>query len=210
MQKIDVLLELARSVGLYGTGQFTTQGLAEKLDVSQQTVSNTLRKLEEEKLIARAATYSGTEISITGHGREYLGSYVERIQKLMKSPGFLKGRVFTGMQEGGFYISQNRYRKQFVDKLGIDPYPGTLNLRVDPLKRKMFLQKKTPMNIEGFVSRNRTFGRLKCYMADVHGIKSAITVPERTHYTEDTVELISNKNLRKALKLKDGSKVTIQ
>jgi len=34
-------------------------------------------------------------------------------------------------------------------------------------------------------------------------------IPERTHYPEDIIEIISPNNLREKLKLKDGSKITV-
>ena len=42
----------------------------------------------------------------------------------------LEGTVFTGLGEGAYYISKEAYRKQFTEKLGFEPYPGTLNLKL--------------------------------------------------------------------------------
>jgi riboflavin kinase len=42
--------------------------------------------------------------------------------------------------EGGFYVSLAEYKEWFRRYLGFDPYPGTLNLRLEPesiAKRKL-------------------------------------------------------------------------
>ena len=48
----------------------------------------------------------------------------------------LTGRVKSGLGEGRYYMSQKGYRAQFAKRLGIDPYPGTLNLRLSRAERK--------------------------------------------------------------------------
>ncbi|RME49670.1 MAG: DUF120 domain-containing protein, partial [Chloroflexi bacterium] len=40
----------------------------------------------------------------------------------------LRGRVVTGQGEGARFTQLPWVRAQFVDRLGIDPHPGTLNL----------------------------------------------------------------------------------
>ncbi|MFW6304206.1 MAG: DUF120 domain-containing protein, partial [Candidatus Saliniplasma sp.] len=43
----------------------------------------------------------------------------------------LNGEVVSGREEGQYFLSKDRYREQFIDKAGIDPYEGTLNVRLD-------------------------------------------------------------------------------
>ena len=43
----------------------------------------------------------------------------------------LEGTVFTGLGEGAYYIAKERLsQKQIVEKLGFEPYPGTLKLEI--------------------------------------------------------------------------------
>jgi CTP-dependent riboflavin kinase len=42
----------------------------------------------------------------------------------------LEGTVFTGLGEGAYYISKETYLKQLTEKLGFEPYLGTLNLKL--------------------------------------------------------------------------------
>ena len=58
----------------------------------------------------------------------------------------LAGRVFTGQGEGKKYVSLSWVKHQIKEKLGFDPYPGTLNLRLDEenAKHRVVLERKTP------------------------------------------------------------------
>ncbi|HXV99308.1 MAG TPA: DUF120 domain-containing protein, partial [Anaerolineae bacterium] len=42
----------------------------------------------------------------------------------------LSGQVVTGLGQGAGFTQLDWAREQFIEKLGIDPYPGTLNLRL--------------------------------------------------------------------------------
>jgi riboflavin kinase, archaea type len=209
METIDLLLEIAQKAGLYESSDFKTGIIAKKLNVSQQTISNGLKELENKGLIKREPFYLGITVSISEQGRFFLQSYRERIGLLFQKLNSLEGVVFSGLGEGSFYINQKEYKNQFKEKLGITPFPGTLNIKVDPLSAKRFLLEKKTIIIEGFKSKNRTFGALRAYPVKINNIFCAIIMPERTHYSSDTIELISEIQLRKKLKLKDGDKIKI-
>ena len=116
----------------------------------------------------------------------------------------LKGKIVTGLGEGQYYISREGYRKQFNLKLGFDPSPGTLNLKL----AEPFPQAEADfIKIEGFVDENGTFGGCKCYRVMIGDIKGAIVRPERSSYPPDLVEVIAPVHLRKALNLKDGDEL---
>lgn len=118
----------------------------------------------------------------------------------------LKGKIATGLGEGQYYISRDEYRKQFNLKLGFDPSPGTLNLKL----AKPFPQMKAnSINIEGFKDENGTFGGCKCYRVMIGSIKGAIVRPERSNYLPDLVEVIAPVHLRTALNLKDGDELEL-
>ena len=60
----------------------------------------------------------------------------------------LKGKIVTGLGKGQYYISRDGYRTQFNLKLGFDPSPGTLNLKL----AEPFLQPEADsIKIEGFI-----------------------------------------------------------
>ena len=39
-------------------------------------------------------------------------------------------KIVSGMGEGAYYMSLKGYRNQFIEKLGYEPYPGTLNVKL--------------------------------------------------------------------------------
>jgi riboflavin kinase len=126
----------------------------------------------------------------------------------------LEGTVFTGLGEGAYYISKEYYMKQFIEKLGFDPFPGTLNLKLTTeydLKTKSELESYPAVEIQGFKNEDRTFGLVKCYPAKIgNKIKGALVLALRSHYDASVLEIIAPVCLRKQLNLKDGNKVKVE
>ena len=117
---------------------------------------------------------------------------------------FIRGRVVTGLGEGRYYLSREGYRKQFKQKLGFDPYPGTLNLK---LSEPFCQSSEGSIEIEGFNDEGRAFGGCRCYLLMIRDVRCAAVRPERSRYPPDLVEIIAPVNLRKALGLYDGDTV---
>jgi riboflavin kinase len=195
---------------------FTTTELAKLLGASQQTASRHLIELEKMALIHRVRLGRRESIKITAGGVKHLDNMfltLKRAFDLKKTETVFEGTLFSGMGEGAYYISQSRYRDQFVSKLGFDPYPGTLNLRVrkEDQEEVRLLEASPFILIEGFTDGNRSFGPAKCFRGTIaEKVDSALIVPVRTHYSGDVVELISKEYLRKLLQLKDGDTVKVR
>jgi riboflavin kinase, archaea type len=120
----------------------------------------------------------------------------------------IKGNIVSGMGKGTYFMSQEFYIHQFQEKLHFKPYVGTLNIK---LEKK---QRNTLINISkekfGLVEGEGKFGDVKFIKAVLNNdISGALVFPAKTEHTEDVLEFISNKNLRKSLKLKDGDQVSI-
>jgi len=193
-----------------------TNELAEILGKSQQSASLYLSKLEKEGYIQRVIEREGTSVKLTQKGVDLLVTvYLLLRNELEESPTTInmEGKVFSGLGEGAYYMSLQGYREQFVKKLGFDPYPGTLNVRLDSRyvkeREKLNEYRNFGIKIEGFSNGVRTYGSLWCFHAFVEGIRGAVVIIERTHYDIDVVEIISQYNLRKELNLKDGDRVKI-
>jgi len=121
---------------------------------------------------------------------------------------FFKGKVVSGLGEGRYYTEQDYYKKQFNKKIGFYPYPGTLNIEIEYIEKNKLrhLRKYDSIVIEGFEDKNRTFGGVRCFKAEVGKIPSALVLPLRSHYS-NILEFISKYYLRDKLKLKDGDTV---
>jgi riboflavin kinase, archaea type len=209
MHDIELLLWIAEK-SAFGKISITTSAAAKELSISQQSASRLLAGIQEKGLIERQAKISGTDIRITAKGRDFLQNYHSRLASVLERKAKLAGTLLTGSGEGKFYITQPGYKKQFIEKLNIDPFPGTLNLRVDQNMLQQYLSSKKPIAISGFNTNKRTFGSLRAYFVRIGRIPAALIIPERTHHSNDIIELISEKGLRKALNLKDGSKVLVE
>jgi riboflavin kinase len=200
------------------TAKISTEYLAGKLGISQQTASRHLIELERKKWIQRTITPEGSLIKIAEAGRKKIQQLYSNLRFLIEAtypPSVtLEGTVFTGLGEGAYYISKDIYRKQFIEKLGFDPYPGTLNLKLTTdydLKTRTELETYPAIEIEGFKNENRTFGVVKCYPAMIDNkAKGALVLALRSHYDTSVLEVIASVCLRKQLSLKDGLKVKVE
>jgi riboflavin kinase len=212
------LLKLAEMGAHRRTAKISTEYLAQKLGTSQQTASRYLIELERKGWIKRTITHDGCLIRIDAAGTAELQKLYSNLRFLMEAaypPSVtLEGTVFMGLGEGAYYITKEHYRKQFIEKLGFDPYPGTLNVKLTSdydIKTRTELEAYPAVEIEGFKSEDRTFGLVKCYPVMVDNkVKGAMISALRTHYDVSVIEIIAPVCLRKHLNLKDGSKVKIE
>jgi riboflavin kinase len=89
--------------------------------------------LERKSWIQRN-TPDGSLIKIEEEGTKELQKLHSELKVLMEKsypPSVtLEGTVFTGLGEGAYYVTKEHYRQQIVEKLGFEPYPGTLNLKL--------------------------------------------------------------------------------
>ena len=212
------LLALAEEGTCTQEVEITTSDLARKIGSSQQTASRHLIELEKAGLITRAVTRRGCRIRLTEQGIGVLRDVYTSLKKALEPalPTYLviKGTVFTGLGEGAYYVTREGYRRQFVEKLGFEPYPGTLNLRItDPesLRARRELDYYPGIEIKGFEAEGRTFGAGKCFRALVNDeIEAAVVIAYRSHYGPSVLEVISPVYLRGKLGLEDGDEVKVK
>lgn len=181
---------------------------ASSLGTSPQTAARRLSDLEDEGYIARVVTSEGQKVRITDKGIMRLQQEYHEYRKVFEEPRgiVVRGRITTGLGEGQYYISLEGYRRQFNQKLGFDPFPGTLNVK---LGEPFVPPEQDAIKVEGFRDDNRTFGGCKCYKVSIRGIRCAIIRPDRTSYSPTLVEIIAPVNLRKSLGVTDGDEVEV-
>ena len=200
------------------TAKISTEYLAGKLRISQQTASRHLIELERKNWIQREITPEGSLIRIDEQGTKELQKLYSGLKVLMEKaypPSVtLEGTVFTGLGEGAYYTSKEHYRKQFTEKLGFEPYPGTLNVKLGSdydIRTRREIESYPAVEIAGFKGEDRTFGLVKCYPAVIDNkVKGALITALRSHYDVSVLEIIAPVCLRKALNLKDGVKVKVE
>jgi len=212
------LYKLAELGASSRTVKVSTEYLAEKIGSSQQTASRHLISLEKMGWIKRTITPDGCLIKITSLGVSELKKLYAELRLIFESeypPSItMEGILFSGLGEGAYYMNKDGYRKQFMEKLGFDPYPGTLNIKLTTeYDNKVLSELETypAVELEGFQDEDRTFGNVKCYPAVINNrVKGAVIYAMRSHYGSSVLEIVSPVFIRNALKLKDGNKVKVE
>ena len=212
---IWTLIDLYQRGGAGKPLQLSTEDLGLVLGLSQQGVSKHLLMLERDGLIVRRRSGRRSGILVTKAGADRVVGVYSRLKTAVEGrAGVLDfhGTLFTGLGEGGYYISLAGYRRQFVKLLGFDPFPGTLNLTIGPgeIALRKQLNFLDAFELTGFSQGGRSYGPAKCFRARVESKYDAgALIIERTHHGEAVLELISPLNLRKTLSLKDGDQVLV-
>jgi riboflavin kinase len=211
MRELKILLSLGKRGALENEIAITTTELADELKIPQQTVSRILIKLIKKGLITSKRGIRSYIITITSKGKELLNDLDITLDEIFEKTKevIISGKVVDGLRDGRYYLSQKEYKKNISEKLGFEPYPGTLNIKLDNHKIKEILQKMSGIEIEGFKKDDRIFGSIKCFKSKIKGTDVSIIIPERSHYGSDVLEIISSFNLRKKLKLKNGDEVVV-
>ncbi|MGQ9788462.1 MAG: DUF120 domain-containing protein [Candidatus Hadarchaeaceae archaeon] len=211
---IELLMHLAHEGATNEEIMLSSGALAKHFGVSKQTINRKLGELEGRSLISRRVEPRGQFIRITPAGVSTLRAMHQELEKILKKEPTkitLTGKVVTGMGEGSYYVGHPGYSEQFKRELGFQPYPGTLDIKLDrvSLELRETLVRLPSKQASGFRTSERTFGPVKLFPSKVKGEKVAVVIPTRTHHT-DILEVIAPHNLRKIIGLKDGDQVEVE
>jgi riboflavin kinase len=199
--------------------EVTTTDLGKDIKRSQQAASRHLLDLETAGFIERLKKGQKFRIKITGRGYSEVESLFSILKAAMESAPFtidFEGIVVSGMGEGAYYMSLDGYRKQFKERLGFEPYPGTLNVKlVDQIfmNAKREIDKYNSVFIDGFSDSTRTYGWVKCYIANINNgaiNNAAVLILERTHYDESMLEVIAPVSLKDSAGIHNGDKINLK
>ena len=121
----------------------------------------------------------------------------------------LSGTVVTGQGRGSAFTAVPWARERLRALLGDDPWPGTLNLRIDDpasLARWKALAARPGSRLS---SPGGGACDARAYAALVGALPVLIVVPEVPGYPENQVELVAGRPLRSQLGLADGDSVAV-
>ncbi|PUA34132.1 MAG: hypothetical protein B9J98_01775 [Candidatus Terraquivivens tikiterensis] len=213
--KESILIFLAEGAAFAREVKITTSMLAKQVEVSQQTASRLLIQLEREGYVTRRIVGKETYVRLTEKGvNELIGLYA-RLKGIFERPVkiTLEGRVFSGLGEGAYYIGLPGYYNQLKERLGFEPFLGTLNVRLSSsasIEGRLLLERVADIVIEGFKDEKRSYGGAKCVKAVFNDVdECAILFIERTHHDASVIEVVSPYKLRERYGLKDGDKVRL-
>lgn len=191
----------------------SSRELGDALEMSQQSASKRILELLDEKYIVRDLGARRQRIRLTQKGVDELKKEYNEYRRIFELTDHvtIHGTVASGMGEGGYYICQEKYVKQFKSKLGFIPFEGTLNVVVDDedVSKLEVIRSIAGHTINGFNSDGRSFGNVIAYNAKIRNIDCAIVVPERSHYV-NIIEIICQYHLRRTLSLNDGDHVDVK
>jgi riboflavin kinase len=206
---MDELLILLLRKGAYSRPlKLTTGELGTLAGMSQQNASRKLARLGKDGYLERGKD----GIRLTKKAYDESAALFTSLKAIFEGGRIeMEGTIVRGLGEGSFYMSLPGYKKAIKEKLGFDPFPGTLNIRLDgdlAWKRQQLLESE-PIVIPGFRGKGRTFGDLFAYRCRLGGKDGAIIVPLRTHHGPDILETIFSFNAKKEFGKKDGDRVKV-
>jgi riboflavin kinase len=208
------LYTLANKGAIHSKTTITTRELGEVLNVSQQTASRRIAQCVELGYLSRVHTADGMLIQISDKGREELLYVLSNLEIAFTPPEDeikIEGCIVTGLGEGAYYVEV--YASKLKAALGFEPHLGTLNVKItdDESRKAVGRMKNTPpLVLSGFTHKGRTFGDVICYRVKVNKtIEAAVVIAQRTHHSEEILEVVAPVNIRDALGLEDDDKVTM-
>ena len=219
LQHVFTMTDLLRRGAQYNFIELTTSDLGKNIKKSQQAASRHLLDLENAGYIERLRKGQTFRIKITNRGYSEIKSLYSTLKSAIEVTPFtihFEGIVVSGMGEGAYYMALEGYRKQFKEKLGFEPYPGTLNVKlVDQvfMNARRDIGKYPSVFIDGFSDDTRTYGWVKCYKAEINKAainNAAALVLERTHYDDSMLELIAPISLKESIGIQNGDKISVK
>jgi phosphoglycolate phosphatase len=122
----------------------------------------------------------------------------------------IKGRVVDGLGRGAAFTSLPWARRQFVDRAGVEPFPGTLNLRIEDASDLEGWSRVSAAALQRIVPPAGQGCEARCLHVRVAGrVPALVVVPEVSGYPSDQVEIVAAIGLRDTLGVQPGDEVEI-
>ena len=122
----------------------------------------------------------------------------------------LSGVIVSGVGQAAYFTGLDWVRKQCAEKLHFEPYPGTLNIRVDENCLGLLAAWQQLPAIE-LPSPDPAFCNARTLPAFLSNLRVAILIPEESVniHGRHILELIAPVNLKETLSLRDGDRVVL-
>lgn len=195
--------------------------LTDRLDLPREAALRTLRRLREAGYLTPdgGGEGRGEGVRVTDAGRVLLAREYADYCRLFDSAASLRlaGAVTEGVGAASGFVSLGGYVEQFRERLGYEPFHGTLNVAVDEGSRAdgYRLEAREGVRVDGWESDGRTYGGVTCHpvtveTADGRTYEPAhVIVPDRTRHDASELEILAPDRLRDELGLRDGDAVIV-
>ena len=126
----------------------------------------------------------------------------------------LRGPLLDGLGEGQRFMAIDWVRQRFRALLGIDPHPGTVNVRLEAEEQRAALARlRSAPGI--LIPPEPGFCAATAYHATIlgpagrAGLPAALVIPHVPGYPQDQIELVAAVHVRAALGLQTGDLLTV-
>ena len=129
----------------------------------------------------------------------------------------VKGVVFSDLGRAGAFLGVDWVRNAVRERIGFEPYPGTLNMRAHGADLGRWEQVRRHGAKIGLPSPDPAFCNAFLFTGFVKGWESApgsrervaVVVPEVKDYPGDKLEIIAAVSLKQTRAVRDGDELTV-
>ncbi len=129
----------------------------------------------------------------------------------------VKGVVFSDLGQAGAFLGIDWVREGVRERVGFDPYPGTLNVRASGADLNRWEQVRQHGGRVVLPSPDPAFCNAFLFTGSLEGWDSqpgsreriAVVVPEVEEYPADKLEIIAAVSLKQARSVRDGDQLTV-
>ena len=129
----------------------------------------------------------------------------------------VKGVVFSDLGRAGAFLGIDWVREAVRERVGFDPYPGTLNVRASGADLNRWEQVRQHGGRVVLPSPDPAFCNAFLFTGSLEGWDAppgsreriAVVVPEVEEYPADKLEIIAAVSLKQARSVRDGDELTV-
>jgi HAD superfamily hydrolase (TIGR01549 family) len=122
----------------------------------------------------------------------------------------IEGNLVRGLGRAAGLTQIDWVCRQLIDLVGIDPHPGTVNLRVEDAADRRRLQSWRGLSGHAIEPLGKGFCHMRCYPVRIaRQVPGAVLLPEVADYPEDKVELVAALPIRRHLSLGENARVRL-
>lgn len=118
----------------------------------------------------------------------------------------IRGIIQSGVGQGDYFTQLDWVKSQFKEKLGFEPYPGTLNLKLDNKNEKAYQDALKERGVD-IVPPTSEFCSSKSYPIKLGRMKAAVILPCVPEYPGNIVEIMAPVKVKEKLNVKDGDEL---
>ena len=123
----------------------------------------------------------------------------------------LEGRLVQGLGRAAGFTQIDWVRQQLRELAGIDPHPGTVNLKLDDEHSRKVWESWRKLPGRAMPAADASFCNARCYPVSIAGrIPAAVIVPDLPDYPPDKLEFVAALPLREHLALAEGARVSVE